>query len=538
MQPKLLIKEIFEKMLSTAEINIKNLKEFKHGNYDESFTKEIKEYEISSKKEIKKIEDSLENIKGKNRIDEVENLQALKETQDLITKIHQDAKVISDKIFNKKKEDFLNGKFSNILLKAADKFIDMENVIRSAVKNANFPAYHIKDVEAIKELREIINYEREQGNLPLEAIYNLKTVLEDSHKKIIYSAASMPLKNKQSKSGQNLVRSLEEFARFTSFSTFHIEGSSNSDDKSRQTLEEVLSRKNYISDLPKGLFGSNPSQSLPSNEAPRPSNSAIGAGAVTLLALAATWYWMRQNAKTKEKPVEEKFNTKELKKISPLFGNENIKIESQNVYFNNFSNELYKDIKTFFPDSDKDIKATIKDKGLTLILSENLSAKKGKEVFGEFLKEFKDDLNKHAELSQQKRIEEELQIKRNQNEQKKINDLNNSKNIIRTSFEKIEEIKNTSGNESKKNKDIDEQTKKIRANLKILDGEELNPQYIKILLENSQKLSTSTNNPIDITAHQARETKYTTGANPTDPSTNPASLNAARAGGGGAVGRN
>ena len=103
MQPKLLIKEIFEKMLSTAEINIKNLKEFKHGNYDESFTKEIKEYEISSKKEIKKIEDSLENIKGKNRIDEVENLQALKETQDLITKIHQDAKVISDKIFKKKK---------------------------------------------------------------------------------------------------------------------------------------------------------------------------------------------------------------------------------------------------------------------------------------------------------------------------------------------------------------------------------------------------------------------------------------------------
>ena len=264
-------------------------------------------------------------------------------------------------------------------------------------------------------------------------------------------------------------------------------------------------------------------------------------GTIAVLTLLAGRYISRQlNAKAQEKPVEEKFNTEELKKISPLFGNENIKIENQNVHFNDFQEELVENIKRFFKDY-KNIKTTENDKGLTLNLK-NLSAREGKEVFSKFLKEFKDDLNKLAELSQQKRIEEELQIKRKQNEQKKINDLNNSKNIIRISFDKIEEIKNTNGNESKKNKDIDEQTKKIRANLKILDGETLDSKYITILLENSQKLSTLTKDSIDTTAHQAREAKY--GVNPSDPSANPASRNAtntardiARDGGGGEVGR-
>jgi hypothetical protein len=281
---------------------------------------------------------------------------------------------------------------------------------------------------------------------------------------------------------------------------------------------------------------------LPLKEAPGLSNSAIGAGAFTLLALAAaTWYWMRQNAKTKEKPVEEKFNPENLKIISPLFGNENIKIENQienqKVHFNDFQEKLVENIKLFFKDY-KNIKTTENDKGLTLNLK-NLSAREGKEVFSKFLKEFKDDLNKLAELSQQKRIEEELQKTIDRNEKQKINDLIELKNIILESFKKIETIENTrGGNESKKKNDIDLQTKRIRANLKILDGKELNPQYIEILLDNSEKLSTSTNDPIDITAHQARKIKYTAEANPSDPSTNPASLNATRAEGGDAVGRN
>jgi len=529
MKPKLSIKEIFEKMLSTAEINIKNLKEYKHGNYNKLFTKEIKEYEISSKKEIKIIEDSLENIKGKNRIDEMENLQALKKVQDLITKIHQDAKVISDKIFKKKKEDFLNGKFSNSLLKTAVKFIDMENVIRSAVKNANLPASHIEDVEAIKELSNAINSEREQGNFPLEDIRKLETVILGSHKKIFLSTDFMPLKNKQSKSGQNLVRSLEEFKKFTSFSTFHIEGSSKSTDESKQNLLDKLfgnGRDDMTAKLPNGSTGSKPLQSLPSNQAPVPSNFAIGA--VTLLALAATWYWMRQNAKTKEKPVEEKFNTKELKKISALFGNENIKIESQNVYFNNFSNELYKDIKTFFPDSDKDIKATIKDKGLTLILSENLSAKKGKEVFSKFLKQFESNFVKEFEdISKRKDAEEKLRLQKEE-----IKDL---KELINTN---IGDRYNIQQNPKKAGL--------IRDYLNNLDTKALNLDDLKFISDNSKKFYGITNNEEDKKASEAREATYnkalsrsqSAGVNPSDPSTNPASLNAARAGGGGAVGRN
>jgi len=46
---------------------------------------------------------------------------------------------------------------------------------------------------------------------------------------------------------------------------------------------------------------------LPSKEAPGLSNSAIGAGALTLLALAAIWYWMRQNAKAEKQPTGETY---------------------------------------------------------------------------------------------------------------------------------------------------------------------------------------------------------------------------------------
>jgi|GEM_PF-6304577 len=523
-------------LLRAAEHDLKYLKKIEHANYGKLFTEEIEEYKISSKKEIKIIDTLLKNFKDKKSTDEKANFLDLIEVRSLIKKTHLDSEVLDEKIYNEQKKDFLNGKFSGYLFKKADKYTKMENVIRSAVKNANLPASHIKDVEAIKELRKEINSEREKGNLPLEAIPNLKTLLEDSHKKIIDSVALM---NMQGESAQKLVSSLGEFGRYASRPESEIEGSSNSDDKSRQTPEEALFTK--ISDLPKGfkgLFGPIPSKSLPLKEAPGLSNSAIGAGAFTLLALAAaTWYWMRQNAKTKEKPVEEKFNPEDLKIISPLFGNENIKIENQKVHFNDFQEELVENIKRFFKDY-KNIKTTENDKGLTLNLK-NLSAREGKEVFSKFLKEFTDDLNKHAELSQQKRNEEELQKTIDRNEKQKINDLIELKNIILESFKKIETIENTrGGNESKKNNDIDLQTKRIRANLKILDDKELNPQYIKILLENSQKLSTSTNDPIDVTAHQARETKYTAGANPSDPSTNPASLNATRAGGGGAVGRN
>ena len=492
--------------LKENEKAYKELKKIEMDNYGGSFTKQIEALDNSTKL----MDDSFNTFNREStKMGLGPLVQSFAEIQTELKNWISSRSYLSDSIIERKKKDFLEGGFFNE--KRGEKFC--------SIVSANLPASHVKAVEELKNLQNKIVDERKLGNFPMKDIDEHEKLLRKAHNELSTFVYSKMDRNYEST--KKIKRSLVEFEKFTSFSTFHIEGSSKSTDESKQNLvaRSLGTEKDQITRLPKGL-GFETLRSLPSNQAPGPSNFAIGG--FTLFALAATWYLMRQNAKTKEKPVEEKFNTEELKKISPLFGNENIKIENQNVHFNDFQEELVENIKRFFKDY-KNIKTTENDKGLTLNFK-NLSAREGKEVFSKFLKEFKDDLNKLAELSQQKRIEEELQIKRNQNEQKKINDLNNSKNIIRTSFDKIEEIKNTNGNESKKNKDIDEQTKKIRANLKILDGETLDSKYITILLENSQKLSTLTKDSIDTTAHQAREAKY--GVNPRDPSTNPVTPNA------------
>ncbi len=207
-------------------------------------------------------------------------------------------------------------------------------------------------------------------------------------------------------------------------------------------------------------------------------------GTITALTLLAGRYILKQlNTKTEEKPVEEKFNTEELKEISTLFGNENIAIAPQIVQFNNFQKKLAEDIERFFKDYEN-IKTTINDKGLTLNLR-NLSVKEGYKVFSKFLEEFKDALvSEFKDIHKRQDAEKELVLQKG-----KIRDLK-------------ELVNNNIGNPKK--------AELIRVYLNDLDKlatEVGDKDDFKFITNYSKKLYGITKNPKDEKTFNARKKK-------------------------------
>jgi hypothetical protein len=466
MQQQSIEKKIRDNLKENEEAYI-NLKKLEMDNYAGLFTQEIKEL----KKLTKLMDDSFNTFNREStKMDQASLIQSFVEIQTELKNWISRRSDLSDLIIERKKNDFLKGGFFRE--ERGEKFY--------SIVSADLPESYNKEVEVLKNKQNKIVYERELGNFPLEAIEEHEKLLRKAHKNLsnfIYFKM-----DRNSESTKKLKRSLAEFEKFTSFPVFKIEGSDNFD--TSRNLGDVA--------------GNNPFGAKGHGLPPLKNSPQVGGfdflfyGTIAVLTLLAGRYISRQlNTQTKEKPVEEKFNIEELKKISPLFGNENIKIENQNIYFNNFSNELYRDIKTFFPDSDKDIKASIKDKGLTLILSENLSAKKGKEVFSKFFKQFENNFVKEfKDISKRKDDEEKLIFQKSE----------------------IRDLKELINNNIGDRYNIQQNPKKaglIREYLNSLDNNKaLNLDDLKFISDNSKKLFDITNNEEDKKSFEARQKKY------------------------------
>ena len=324
--------------------------------------------------------------------------------------------------------------------------------------------------------------------------------------------------DKNSESTKKLIRSIEEFEKFTKFPTFIIPGSDNNhiDTESSEGGSFDKSGNLRIDFSRDATTGNNPffqndakGHGLP----PLKGSPRIGGydflfyGTIAALTLLAGRYISKQlNAKAQEKPVEEKFNTEELKKISPLFGNENIAIAPQKVQFNNFQKKLAEDIERFFKDYEN-IKTTINDKGLTLNLK-NLSAKKGNKVFSTFLEEFKDDfVNEFKDIPKRQDAEKKLV-----SQKEEIRDL---KELVNNN---IGDTYNILQNPKKA-----ELIRKYLKELDELDTKVKNLDDLKFIRDNSKKFHEITKDPEDEETFKAREEKYITrvkGAENPDP--NPA----------------
>jgi hypothetical protein len=485
MQEQSIEKKIRDNLREIEEV-YNNIKKFKMDNYAGLFTQEIKELENSTKL----MDASFNTFKHESKeMDQASLEKSFVKIQTEFKNYTSRRSDLGELIIERKKNDFLKGGFFNE--KRGEKFY--------SIVSADLPESHNKEVEVLKNKQNKIVYERELGNFPMEAIEEHEKLLRKAHKNLsnfIYFKM-----DRNSESTKKLKRSLAEFEKFTSFPVFKIEGSDNFD--TSRNLGDVT--------------GNNPFGAKGHGLPPLKNSPQVGGfdflfyGTIAVLTLLAGRYISRQlNTQTKEKPVEEKFNPEDLKIISPLFGNKNIEIKNQNVYFNNFSSELYKDIKNFFPDSDKDINASIKDKGLTLTLSKDLSAKKGNEVFSKFFKQFESNFVKEfKDISKRKDDEEKLIFQKSE----------------------IRDLKELINNNIGDRYNIQQNPKKaglIREYLNSLDNNKaLNLDDLKFISDNSKKLFDITNNEEDKKSFEARLEKYfAENKRLKNPSSNPVTPNA------------
>jgi hypothetical protein len=367
-------------------------------NYKGNYTKQI-EKQIGRFVNLKNSVDKYENYDDIS----LEVLNKFKEEAEDIIKYES---ALNALVLKAKKEDFQKNEYPG--------FLESEAVGYLSMKSEHFPQFHYVNRAKIDSLHKEIIGQREIGEFPEKTIDEHGELVKKSYTELEHHICKLD-KNSDEFKGLNIQYN----------KAIEIGGKGKGESPKRPDHSRPINGATRpVRGLNCSINGATPSdyKSLPPLE--KPPYDFLFYGTIAVLTLLAGRYISRQlNTQTKEKPVEEKFNIKELKKISPLFGNENIKIENQNVYFNNFSKELYEKIKNFFPDSHKNIKARINQKGLTLILSKNLSAKEGNKVFSKFLEQFKDDF-----VNEFKDIFERQDAKKNLTSEQEKNEAEDKKN--------------------------------------------------------------------------------------------------------------